>query len=286
MTLNPYFNNYSSSAEQTLRDDLVVESIKMKGVECVYIPRIAGNEDDVFGEDVLSSFANNYPIEMYVKNFDGFSGEGDFLSKFGLQIRDQIIFTVSSTRFVAEITGRTRPLEGDLIVFPLTNTAFEITFVEEEAVFYSHGITNTYDITCELFEYSSERMITGNTIIDSLQSDKAYSVVLTMDSGSGDYTVGETIYQGANLESATMTAKAVEWSLANTELEIVDITGTITDNTDVIGVTSEVTYKYLAEVSVSEDELTMENIFADNLDLEQIADDYIDSDEENPFGEF
>jgi len=204
-TVNHYFNNFSSSMEQTLIEDLIIESIRIYGIECLYIPRTLVKEDLLFGEDVLSKFESAYAVEMYVKSVDGFEGEGDFLSKFGLEIRDQMVLTVSRRRFEDEVfsdetysnTVRTtgRPNEGDLIWFPLNNKLFEIKFVEHEAVFYQMGSLQTYDLTCELFQYSHERLDTGITEIDAIETAQsgdmlAYQVtteagdILTMQDGS------------------------------------------------------------------------------------------------------
>jgi hypothetical protein len=178
-TTNLYFNNHAFSGEQTLIEDLIIESIKIYGVDCYYIPRTVVDEDLVFGEDTLSKFDDAYLIEMYIKSVDGFEGEGDFLSKFNIEIRDEMVLTVSRRRFGEELfvsdTNKqiSRPAEGDLIYFPLNNKVFEIKFVEHEAVFYQMGSLQTYDIRCELFEYSHERLDTGIAAIDSIED--AYS---------------------------------------------------------------------------------------------------------------
>jgi hypothetical protein len=178
-TTNLYFNNHAFSGEQTLIEDLIIESIKIYGVDCYYIPRTVVDEDLVFGEDTLSKFDDAYLIEMYIKSVDGFEGEGDFLSKFNIEIRDEMVLTVSRRRFgeelfVSDTTKQiSRPAEGDLIYFPLNNKVFEIKFVEHEAVFYQMGSLQTYDIRCELFEYSHERLDTGIAAIDSIED--AYS---------------------------------------------------------------------------------------------------------------
>ena len=176
-TTNFYFNNFQNSQEQTLIEDLIIESIKIYGIECFYLPRTMVAEDNLFGEDVLSKFDNAYPLEMYVKSTDGFEGDGDFLSKFGLEIRDEMIFTISQRRFGEEIevTNTTedigRPSEGDLIYFPLNGKTFEVKFVEHEAIFYQMGGLQTYDLRCELFEYSHQVIDTGIAGIDSLEDD-------------------------------------------------------------------------------------------------------------------
>ena len=108
---------------------------------------------------------------MYIKNFDGFEGEGDFLSKFGLEIRDEMTLTIARRTFeldVASYTANDRPLEGDLIYFPLNKKMFEVKFVEHEPVFYQMGALQMYDLRCEMFEYSQETFTTGVAEIDTL----------------------------------------------------------------------------------------------------------------------
>lgn len=181
MATNLYFNNFAHYGQQNLIEDLVIESIKIYGYDCYYIPRTLVKEDNLFGEDVLSKFDDAYELEMYIKNVEGFEGEGDFLSKFNVEIRDEMTFTVAKRRWVEEVDDTqvitdddgnaiTRPLEGDLIYFPLTQTLFEIKFVEDEAVFYQMGELQTYDLRCEAFEYSHEELDTGIAAIDDLQT--------------------------------------------------------------------------------------------------------------------
>jgi len=197
-TTNLYFNNHAFSGEQNLIEDLIIESIKIYGVDCYYIPRTVVNEDLVFGEDTLSKFDDAYLIEMYIKSVDGFEGEGDFLSKFNIEIRDEMVLTVSRRRFGEElfISDTTkqinRPAEGDLIYFPLNNKVFEIKFVEHEAVFYQMGSLQTYDIRCELFEYSHERLDTGIAAIDSIE-----------DAYSGDFLNELRLEDGSTLVTET-----------------------------------------------------------------------------------
>lgn len=181
-TTNLYFNNFAFTQEQRLIEDLIIESIKIYGIEVKYMPRTLVAEDNLFGEDVLSAFNDAYNIEMYIKSVDGFQGDGDFLSKFGLEIRDEMVLTVSQRRFGEEIIvledspfGQedtiVRPAEGDLLFFPLNGKIFEVKFVEHEAIFYQMGSLQTYDLTLELFEYSHERFDTGITEIDGIETE-------------------------------------------------------------------------------------------------------------------
>lgn len=181
MATNFFFNNFINSQEQTLIEDLIIESIKIYGLDVVYLPRSTGSIDTIFNEDKTRSYLLAVPIEMYVKNVEGFAGDGDFLSKFNLEIRDQITFTVAFRTFANEVgaandtlTGdliRERPLEGDLIYFPLNKKVFEIRFVEHESVFYQLGSLQMYDLRCELFEYNNEFFSTGLPEVDRLMEN-------------------------------------------------------------------------------------------------------------------
>ena len=184
MATNFFFNNFLNSQEQTLVEDLIIESIKIHGLDVIFLPRKIGNIDQIFNEDKSRSYVSAVPIEMYVKNVEGFAGDGDFLSKFNLEIRDQITFTVARRTFANEITAafptldfndipleRERPQEGDLIYFPLNKKIFEIRFVEHESVFYQLGSLQMYDLKCELFEYNNEVFDTGIPEVDRLMND-------------------------------------------------------------------------------------------------------------------
>ena len=171
MATNVFFDNYSNFNEQQLVEDLVIESIKMYGVDVIYITRVDGAIDKVFNEDDLPLYNETFEFETYVKNVDGFEGEGDFLSKFGLQIRDQMTLTVANRTFEQYVTREQgtviRPKEGDLIYFPLSENIFEIKFVEDESLFYQSGALQVYDMVCELAEYTGQRMQTGRDNIDN-----------------------------------------------------------------------------------------------------------------------
>lgn len=157
----------------------MVESIRMYGHDLYYLPRTRVNDDVILGEESYSKFLSHYMVEMYIKNVEGFAGQGDFLSKFNLEIRDQVTFTVARRTFNDEVgayTSFVRPREGDLIYFPLNNKLFEIKFVEHEAIFYQLGSLQTFDLTCELFEYSNEIFNTGISTIDDKQRDITFNL--------------------------------------------------------------------------------------------------------------
>ena len=251
MSINKYFRPFTYTREQDVADDLIVESIKIYGIDVKYLPRTIVSEDILLGEDRLSTFNNAVDIEMYVKNTQGFEGEGDFLSKFNLQIRDQITFTVARKRW-GQITNEklldevgfnyqvetsstgtyanthslqleagtangysitsTRPLEGDVIFFPLTNKLYEIKFVEHESIFYQHGKLYTYDLTCELFDrIGGKRIDTGNTTIDTIESRYSQDILFNQftledDSGVLNDEDGGYILQEFRIEATVNTA--------------------------------------------------------------------------------
>lgn len=179
MATSVFFNNFMSSQEQSLIENLVIESIKIYGIDVFYLPRTEVNKDNVYGEDSLVEFNKNYYLEMYIRNVEGFGGDGDFLSKFGVEIRDQITLTVARRVFedeIAQFETFERPREGDLIFLPLNNKVFEIKFVEHEPVFYQMGSLQMYDLKCELYEYSNERFNTGIEVIDDLENKYSTSL--------------------------------------------------------------------------------------------------------------
>jgi len=214
MATNQYFNNYWSASEQGLIDDLIVESIRQYGVNNYYCPRTLGNFDPLYGSDDVSVYLNNFELEMYIKNIDSFSGDGRFMSKFGMEIRDEITFSIAITAFNIEVgsrTGLVRPNEGDLIFFPLNNKIYVIKFVQQESIFYQLGALQLYDVVCEQWEYSNEVLRTGLPQIDSIQRNYSfdmsnYSLLLEgLPYSAGNFTTED----GFNLILE-------EWELENT----------------------------------------------------------------------
>jgi len=185
---NIYFSAGARS-EQNLYEDLIIESIKIYGQDLYYMPRDLVNVDAVFREDPVSSFNSNYLLEMYVDNIDGFDGEGDLFTKFGVEIRDQVTFTVSKRRWQQtvmrydnEITG-TRPFEGDLVFTPFSKKLFQIMHVEHEQPFYQLNNLPVFKLQCELFEYNDEDIDVSNDDITQLEVDAGFRYDLTLTQG-------------------------------------------------------------------------------------------------------
>ena len=185
---NIYFSAGARS-EQNLYEDLIIESIKIYGQDLYYLPRDLVNVDDVFREDPVSKFNSNYLLEMYVDNIDGFDGEGDLFTKFGVEIRDQVTFTVAKRRWQQtvmrydnEITG-TRPFEGDLVFTPFSKKLFQIMHVEHEQPFYQLNNLPVFKLQCELFEYNDEDIDVSNDDITQLEVDAGFRYDLTLTQG-------------------------------------------------------------------------------------------------------
>ena len=206
MPTNVYFDTGTTS-EQRLYEDLIIEQLKMYGQDVYYLPRKLANKDTIFGEDPASSFDDSYIIEMYVNNTDGFMGEQEIIKKFGLELRDDIKFTVSKLRWEtlisnnSDLQNTTRPNEGDLVYFPTTKAFFEIQFVEHEAPFYQQSALPVYQLSCTKWEYASERLDTGIATIDATEdalSTDTMNFQFTLENEVGSFVlesdIGETNY--------------------------------------------------------------------------------------------
>ena len=288
MATNLYFNNVASHAQQDLINDLTSEVIKIHGMDVFYIPRTVVKEDLIMGEDVLSSFTTAYEIEMYLKGTEGFGGEGDLVSKFGLDVRDEVIFTVHKDRFNLA-TDMDKPLEGDLVFLPMSKGLFEIKFVEHEQPFYQAGKNYSFDITCELYQYSQEQLETGITAIDDIEKEQGYTIDLVMTAGgSGTFTDDEVIYQGANLGAATFKGTVVSWNAVTRTLRLNDTSGSLAA-VATTGVTSGAVWS-LSSTTDSTGKADLDQVLptdpnADNLEFEIEADSILDFSENNPFGD-
>ena len=228
MARSPHFSQKVRS-EQNLYEDIIIESMKIYGQDVYYLPRTIVNEDTITGEAIASSFGSSYKIEMYLENTDGFDGEGDLFTKFGVEIRDEATFIVARKRWNQTVSSGNnnitvlRPKEGDLIYLELSNKIFEITHVEHESPFYQLSNLPTYKMRCQLFEYSGEDIDTGVVAINNVQSDFGYRAYLTMDSdGSvGGFTIGENITQ-TFANGTILTGEVAHWSDSDNIMHLVN----------------------------------------------------------------
>ena len=274
MPTNVYFDT-GTKAEQHLYEDLIIEQLSIYGQEVFYIPRTLVKEDELFGEDTLSKFDDSYLIEMYFENVDGFEGEADIMSKFGLQIDDQGTFVVSRRRFEqlvshdSNLIVKTRPNEGDLIYFSKLSKLFEISFVEDEDPFFQIHNVPAFKLKVKTFEYSSEDLDTGITEIDAIETANS---------------LDQLVYQITMEQSSTTTY--------NEGLELEDGTGNLeqegsTDN--LIGENETGGDQIVLETG---DYIIQEGYVVDTIDenamndfFETQDDNIIDFTESNPFGD-
>lgn len=283
MAVNPYFNHYTDYREQNLIEDLIVECIQFWGMDMIFLPRKYRKLDLIYGEDVISKFEKSYDLEMYIKNVDGMTGDRDFLSKFGLELREQATFTVAQKRFneVVDVDERIRPNEGDLIYLPLNNTLFEIKFVQPKSVFFQLGNLYVYDLQVEMYNFSHEEIKTDIIEVDNIGLRYAHTISMELDAGLGVFEVGETVFQGSDLTTATAAAEVVFFDQASNTLLLTKITGSFSETENIFGNTSGASW-FIDSI----DKLSNTNDPVDNTKpFKEESDVIIDFDEDNPFGE-
>jgi hypothetical protein len=191
MALNPFFLQGSPN-EQRLVQELINEQLRIYGVEVIYIPRKFVRRETILREISSSKFDDNFALEAYVNNYEGYSGQGDILTKFGMSLKDDLSLIISKERFEdfispfldtesdEEIVLSSRPREGDLVYFPLGQRLFEVKFVEHEQPFYQLGKLYVYELRCELFEYEDEVIDTSIDEIDTQIQEEGYITTLSL----------------------------------------------------------------------------------------------------------
>jgi len=309
---NLYFSDKVRS-EQNLYEDIVIESLQMYGQDVYYLPRDLVGEDKIFGQDVPSRFNSSHKIEMYIENVEGFDGDGDILSKFGVEIRDQATFMVAKKRWnqikANSNSGVTslRPNEGDLIYLPLSKSLFEIRFVEHEQPFYQLSNLPVYKMQCELYESNGESINTGITEIDDVVSTNAPQLAMVVGTGNGtEFTINETVRQVASDGSgAYVTGRVVafekptadtrklfisDWTTTDGEYHSFHTSTTITGlDSGAIWIPTNI-YDVNDVPVTDSNNVTSDSSFptdtqAQNQSFEYEADSIIDFSETNPFGD-
>lgn len=285
MPTSPYFPDYYSGyeGEQNLVQDLADEQIKLFGTDIYYLPRTLLN-DNTLDDIIYSKFEDQFQIEMYLQNVEGF-GQSEFISKFGLKVTDEIRFVVSQRRWIQEATANeyksiNRPLEGDLLFFPLTKDLYEIKFVEVESVFHQFGKLQFYQITAEIYEMGNESIDTGIDEIDLIENILTPAIDVIMLSGSGTiaYEVGETV-TGSISE---VTAKVAKWNTATRTLTVITRTGTFVEEEILVGAESDADW-IVESFRTQEDPNTD---YDQNKYIQDESNDILDFNEKNPFGEY
>lgn len=234
--VNTFFSQGTKS-EQFLLEDLIIESIRMYGQELLYIPRTLVSKDEILGEDRLSKFEGAFPVVAYFENIDSFSGNGFFLSKFGMYVEQSASLVIARRTWDKclgqyNVTILNRPTEGDLIYFPLSKGLFEIKFVEHQNPFYQLGKLYTYKLQIELFQYASEKLDTGIPEVDVFESLKTHSI--NPDVSSFGQIESATITNIGAGYSTTPTVKVNSINGFGASLEVIMGTGANTDKLEAI----------------------------------------------------
>ena len=284
-TNNARLNINGSAQEQKFIENLIVETIEIYGQDIYYVPRTIVNRDTVLGEDADSQFDTAKPIRAYVNNAEGWEGQGELLSKFGVRIEDKTTFIFSREKFKEHVDDSVtlnvegRPNEGDLIYFPTTKHLFEIQFVEAEKPFYQLGKGYVWECQCELFEYSDEDLDTGIAEIDAIEA--AFSNAITVNfatGGTGDFTVGEIVAGG----TSNVTAEVKAWDSTTRQLQVFNRSGIFTIPETVTGQSSSAAWTSASYNTLNN--VNTANSIDQNAEFETLDNDIIDFSETNPFG--
>jgi len=280
-------------SEQNLYEDIVIESLKIYGQDVYYLPRETVFEDRVFGDEVPARYSNSYKIEMYIDNVEGFDGEGDLFTRFGVEIRDEATFVVSRRRWSQVVSGDNqittdRPREGDLIYLTLSNSMFQITHVEHEMPFYQLSNLPVYKCRAQLFDYNSEDFDTGIDTIQKIEEAHGYTYLLKIlgaDMNNRKPIYADTIIT-QNQSGVLVTAEVAKYSDSDGLVHAVNLSsgdGTwrlfSADSTVTIdSATNIYTLQTVSELNkLSENE--------QNTDFGTFGDDFLDFSEGNPFGD-
>jgi hypothetical protein len=292
MATSTYFNNYNSNAEQRVVEDLIVESIKIMGFDAYYCPIFNPEDRDIlYGEDPVKKFSSAFPIEFYLSSALEYSGEREFFSKFGLEIKNNATVIVSKRSFSQRVPQNifTRPREGDLIYVPFLNGTgelFEIKFTNQNKDFFTLGrkVPFFYELELEKFKYSQEVLETGIADIDDAATQSGYTIDLIVSSGNANnYTQKEIVYQAPDNTEANATAVAIvqNWTPSSNTLSVTNIAGEFTDDLLIIGVSSNARFTLTSYNPLKD---STRNETYDNLYIENQANNIIDFAEINPFG--
>lgn len=294
MPTNHYFNPFPAKQitnEQLLIEDLVIEAMKIYGMDVYYMPRSSRDQVDfLYGEDTLKQYIRAFPIEMYLENVTGMDGDGDFISKFGLEIRDEVTLLVSRNRFKATVPELIRPREGDLIFLPLMNNFFEITFVEHDdnqAMFYTlgrgrGGNVYVYALKMKKLVFSNEIIQTGIEDIDSNIRGYYPRTRLTLDNINGKFLNDEVVYVGNSLANSSAQALVFDFT-PNIYIDVYRTIGQFSSGT-LRGATSGAT----ATITLTNENYMDDNAFEDIIDNSRVqaeSNSILDWTEVNPFGE-
>lgn len=292
MATNNYFHsNYFGTSEQDLINGLMTECIQQQGYDMYYMPRETVNFDYLFGEDSHSNFNKTYKIEAYIKDYTGYAGNGQMLSKLGLDIQDELTIQISIDRFQEEITRNEediiRPREGDLMYFGLDkHTIMEITFVKNKTPFFQLGKLYLYEINLSRFVYGAQNIQTGIEEIDEVTSYGATTTILLGSTGTPQnrFISGEIAYQ-LNPDLITYRASGEVLEHTGNTLTIHNVFGTFQQGINIKGDTSMADYTFPIKNDTTYDDVSANKV-ADNVDIKEESINVVDTTESNPFVDF
>lgn len=289
MARNPHFSQKVRS-EQNLYEDIVIESLKMFGQDVYYLPREEVGRDRILGDEIPARFGSSYKLEMYVENTEGFDGEGDLFSKFGIEIRDEATFIVARRRWKTTVSRIEtdiidRPREGDLIYLELSKSLFVINHVEHEQPFYQLSNLPVYRLRCSLFEYNDEDLDTGVEEIDMIERDNAYTYTLTLDNTSMLINEGDTVTQVVDSDQGvTIRGEVTHWEDNSKVVTLAHVGASDGQYREFItGRSVTINDSDFTVISVDEDNRIMAT--EQNDDFDDFTVDFLDFTEDNPFGD-
>lgn len=291
MATNPYFHsNYFATNEQDLVHSLYQEAIQQQGYDMFYLPMEHNNYDYLFGEDGTPNYKKSYQLEVYVKDVNGYGGEGQVLSKLGLDIRDELTIQISIRRFKEVVTTNEtaiiRPREGDLVYFALDyKSLFEITYVENKIPFFQLGDLYMYEVSMKRFVYGAQTLDTGNKDIDDFKQLSANTtLVLGTDIGFMPFIENEIIYQ-LNPDNQTYRASATFLKQDGLTITVTDVFGEFAEGVNIQGEDSGAVYSFPIKSRETYDDVSSNKV-SDNVAIEVETEDMINEDERNPFINF
>lgn len=303
MPRNIYIS-HGSDSEKILYEDLIIESIKIYGHDVYYLPREIVELDKIMNDDVISKFNKNHVVEMYLESIDGFEGDGKLITKFGLEIRDQITLMVSRRRWnqmvgrFGEPDPKIRPVEGDLIYMPLVRGLYEIKYVDDKKPFFQLNNLPVYKIVCELFEYANQHFDTGIDTIDDIQGYSSAGFAVTVEFGAAVFfnpneeltiTALSAVADVELLRISDVDGQPLQKKLFISPLtwrdgkfRVIGVGATVTSN--ISGATATV-LSVETVLNSPDDSLFANDDAAQNNSFETEGGSFIDFSELNPFGE-
>lgn len=290
--VNSYFNHTNPiNPDKDLYEDLIIESIQINGMDLYYLPRGIIEEDNILNEEIESTFPEAYMIEAYLLDYEGDTGNSDLLSKFGLEVKDELTFIISRRRFRelnqnnANDIDQDRPYEGDLLYDSISKKLFEIKFAEDEKPFYQLANIPTYELRCELFVYEGQEIDTGIDEIDKIEETYAPAKYYNVSQTSvEDFVIGEdvtiTTSDGIIVYGEIYGFEGNQMKLGGFTYSYGEV-GEIISSSTIVGDQSGATAIVVDEVDNPDTDRAFEDNDEFNFNLDNIIDDTFS----NPFGD-